>query len=144
MASKMIFKVSGNLYNTRDLQCTLNQDHRKRRKKDTQGKCFFFRIFPPTGTLERFLPRLLYLWFFWKFQKYKSCIISIQYFWDWFEDQKDNFQKMFLDRKMKRSVWIQDCSFDILACMRVSKSSQISFEEGTHLKSKSALETHDN
>ena len=49
MASKKMFKVSGGFYNIRALQRTLNQDHRRHRKKDTQGKLifFFFKFFHP-------------------------------------------------------------------------------------------------
>ena len=68
MASKIMFKVSGGFYNIKALQRTLNQHHRSRRKKDTQGKLIFFQILPPTGPLERFWPRLLYFQKCWKLQ----------------------------------------------------------------------------
>ena len=41
MASKKMFKVSEGFYIIRALQRTLNQDHRRRRKKDTQEKLIF-------------------------------------------------------------------------------------------------------
>ena len=47
MVWKMIFKVSEGFYNIKALQRTLNQDHRRRRKKDTQGKLIFFKFFHP-------------------------------------------------------------------------------------------------
>ena len=56
MASKKMFKVSGGFYNIRALQRTLNQDHRRRRKKDTQGKLIFFKFYHPLAYKSGFDP----------------------------------------------------------------------------------------
>ena len=46
-----MFKVSGGFCT---LQRTLNQDHRMRKQKDTEGKLIVFQIFRTTGALEWF------------------------------------------------------------------------------------------
>ena len=58
MAPKTLFKASGGFYNIRALHRTLNQGHRRRRKKYTQGKMTFFQTLPPTG--ESFDPDFSY------------------------------------------------------------------------------------
>ena len=70
-----MFKGYRDLYNIRASQRTLNQGHRRRRKKDTQGKLIFFQILPPTG-LRAVLTQTSLNYIIWNSAFDVSCIHS--------------------------------------------------------------------